>query len=92
MAHPIPELIAIETRMDFLEVKIMDSLEAIKTHQERMCDDIAKIKEAVYNPDDGLYARLRALEADTHQKNKLLWVLLTTILTVSAAGLVAYLQ
>ena len=92
MAHPIPELIAIETRMDFLEVKIMDSLEAIKMRQERMCDDIAKIKEAVYNPDDGLYARLRALEADTRQKNKLLWALLTTILTVMAAGLVAYLQ
>jgi hypothetical protein len=34
----------------------------LHANQERMGDDISKIKEAVYNPDEGLYARLRALE------------------------------
>ena len=91
MVQSNPKLVAIETRMDFLEEKIMDSLETMKNNQERMCADIGKIKEAVYNPDDGLYARLRALEADTSQKNKLMWVLLTTVLTSIAAAIVAHL-
>ena len=91
MVQSNPKLVAIETRMDFLEEKIMDSLETMKNNQERMCADIGKIKEAVYNPDDGLYARLRALEADTRQKNKLMWVLLTTVLTSIAAAIVAHL-
>ena len=30
--------------------------------QDQMMDDVKKIKEAVYNPDSGIYARLRALE------------------------------
>lgn len=91
MVQNNPKLVAIETRMDFLEEKIMDSLETMNKTQERMCVDIGKIKEAVYNPDDGLYARLRALEADTSQKNKLMWVLLTTVLTSIAAAIVAHL-
>ena len=49
-------------RVEFLEDKIVDSLETVKETQARMCDDISKIKEAVYNPDTGLYARLRTLE------------------------------
>ena len=51
-------------RVEFLEDKIVDSLEIVKETQERMCADITKIKEAVYNPDTGLYARLRTLEED----------------------------
>ena len=51
MVQNNPKLVAIETRMDFLE----------------------------------------ALEADTSQKNKLMWVLLTTVLTSIAAAIVAHL-
>ena len=40
----------------------MDGIDAVKDKQEEMADDIAKIKEAVYNPDEGLYARIRLLE------------------------------
>ena len=42
--------------------RMLSSVEALAEHQNRMSDDISKIKEAVYNPDEGLYARLRALE------------------------------
>ncbi len=42
--------------------RLMDAIDGVKDRQEDMADDIAKIKEAVYNPDEGLYARLRALE------------------------------
>ena len=42
--------------------QMMDKIETVKEKQEEMADDITKIKEAVYNPDSGLYARLRELE------------------------------
>ena len=38
------------------------AIDTVKDKQEEMAEDIAKIKEAVYNPDSGLYARLRELE------------------------------
>jgi len=42
--------------------RLLSGIEALSVNQERMGEDISKIKEAVYNPDEGLYARLRALE------------------------------
>ena len=56
MSQTAQEIVALKARVDFLEEKIMDSLETMKQTQERMCSDISKIKEAVYNPDNGLYA------------------------------------
>ena len=41
----------------------MDGIDNIKDRQEEMADDSGKIKEAVYNPDEGIYARLRELES-----------------------------
>ena len=37
-------------------------IEKMAERQDQMMDDVKKIKEAVYNPDSGIYARLRALE------------------------------
>ena len=42
------------------ELKI--EIEKMSERQDEMLDDVKKIKEAVYNPDSGIYARLRALE------------------------------
>tara|TARA_B100000579_G_C22043997_1_gene493976 strand:- start:12 stop:362 length:351 start_codon:yes stop_codon:yes gene_type:complete len=42
--------------------RLMDGIDSVKEKQDVMADDIAKIKEAVYNPDEGLYARIRELE------------------------------
>jgi len=38
--------------------RLINGIDTLHVTQERMCDDISKIKEAVYNPDSGLYARL----------------------------------
>ena len=67
----------LSTRVEFLEDKIMDALEVVRLNQERMGVDIAKIKEAVYNPDQGLYVRLRILEEESKSRAKFLWVLLS---------------
>ena len=37
-------------------------IENMAERQDQMIEDVKKIKEAVYNPDSGIYARLRALE------------------------------
>jgi len=79
-------------RVEFLEDKIVDSLEIVKETQQRMCDDISKIKEAVYNPDTGLYARLRTLEEDVKSKNKFLWILLSMGVGSMGAAIISHLN
>lgn len=87
--HNVAELAA---RVEFLEEKIMDALESVKENQERMCADIGKIKEAVYNPDNGLYARLRTLEEDVKSKNKFLWILLSMAIGSIGAAVISHLN
>ena len=42
-----------------------------------MSDDVSKIKEAVYNPDVGLYARLRVVEEEKKRATKFGWLVLS---------------
>ena len=46
---------------------------------------IAKIKEAVYNPDQGLYARLRELETWKSTSSKMIWTLFTSVVGLIGA-------
>ena len=87
-----PNLTELSARVEFLEERIMDALESVKENQERMCADIVKIKEAVYNPDNGLYARLRTLEEDVKSKNKFLWVLLSMGIGSIGAAIISHLN
>mgnify|MGYP003658543038 CR=1 FL=1 len=43
-------------------IELKGQIERMSERQEEMVEDVKKIKEAVYNPDQGLYARLRSLE------------------------------
>ena len=76
-AEQLRTITELSTRVEFLEEKIMDALEIVKDNQERMGADISKIKEAMYNPDQGLYARLRILEEESKSRAKFLWILLS---------------
>ena len=60
--------------------RMMDNIEIVKDKQEEMAEDIAKIKEAVYNPDSGIYARIRELEGFKRQVSKVLWIIVTTLI------------
>ena len=53
--------------------------------QEEMSDHIAKIKEAVYNPDQGIYARLRELESWKETSTKLIWLIITSMIGLTTA-------
>ncbi len=65
--------------------KLVLTLETVKDKQEEVADDVGKIKEAVYNPDEGLYARLRALEAWKGTSSKMIWTLFTTVVGLVGA-------
>ncbi len=70
MPSNIPEevitLLEINQSMSNLGTKIDvlgSGISGIKDDIDGMADDISKIKEAMYNPDKGLYARQALLEA-----------------------------
>ena len=66
---------------------MIQSIDVVKEKQEEMAEDVAKIKEAVYNPDSGLYARLRELESWKETSSRLLWMLITSVVTLAAAAI-----
>jgi hypothetical protein len=79
-------------RVEFLEDKIMDSLEAVKETQEKMGEDISKIKEAMYNPDAGVYARLKIVEEQRKNSSRLVWFLFTLIVGSAGAAITTFLK
>ena len=77
-------LIEVRTKLDRLQLGI----EAVKDKQEEISDDVAKIKEAVYNPDSGLYARIRALESWKNTSSRMIWTLLTSVIALISAFII----
>ena len=65
--------------------QVMDKIETVKEKQEEMAEDIITIKEAVYNPDSGLYARLRELESWKDTSSRLIWLIITSVTALIAA-------
>ena len=80
-----------ETNKDFLvdlEIKfdrLITNIDGVKEKQEEMLENINKIKEAVYNPDEGLYARLKALESWKNTSSKMIWTLFTSMIGLISA-------
>lgn len=50
-----------------VNIKHMDS------KQDEMLNDVKSIKEAIYNPETGLYARVRTLEQWQSNMSKIIW-------------------
>lgn len=71
----------IQSKLD----RICNGMEVMSDKQEEMSEDIAKIKEAVYNPDQGLYARLRELESWKQTSSRMIWTLFTTVVGLVGA-------
>ena len=65
--------------------QVMQKLDNVKDKQEEMAEDIGKIKEAVYNPDEGLYARLRELESWKNTSSRLLWLINKSLVGLTVA-------
>ncbi len=76
-------------KLDGKLTRMLDTIEAVKDRQDGMADDLTKIKEAVYNPDQGLYARVRELESWKKTQAKLMWMVVTAAIGVAAAAVAA---
>ena len=50
-----------------VNIKHMDS------KQDEMLQDVKSIKEAIYNPETGLYARVRTLEQWQSSMSRIIW-------------------
>lgn len=79
-----------EIKIDIVELsgKIDRMADNLLVVRER-CDEIAicvnKVKKAVYEPDEGLYARIRELEQWKDQSSKILWIITTSVVGLATA-------
>ena len=60
-------------------LEIKNDIERIAEKQDEMISDIRDVKSAIYNPDSGLYARLRALEQWKNAQSKIQWGVIMTV-------------
>jgi len=73
-------------------VEINNDLKGMVQKQEELHNDIRDVKSAIYNPDSGLYTRIRDLDErikdlESWQGNvtKILWTIATTVTGLVAA-------
>ena len=72
--------------------KLCITMESVRDKQDEMIENVSKIKEAVYNPDEGLYARIRALESWKDTSSKVIWTLFTAVIGLSSAVVIKLLK
>jgi len=51
-----------QQKLTVMMIELSGKVQILLDKQEELADNISKIKEAVYNPDSGLYARLKELD------------------------------
>jgi L-ribulose-5-phosphate 3-epimerase UlaE len=54
-------------------VRLTMTIELMSGKQDQMLEDVKKIKEAMYNPEQGIYARIRDLEQWQNGVSRVLW-------------------
>ena len=75
-------------KIDVKMSQLVSDISVMKEKQEEMAEGIAELKNAAYHPDEGLYARVRALEAWKSTSSKMMWILFTSFVgTVGAVVL-----
>jgi len=60
-----------EIKQALMELTV--NIKHMDTKQDQMIDDLKSIKEAIYNPETGLYARVRDLEQWQQGMSKVIW-------------------
>ena len=71
-------------KLTIMMTEVGAKVQTLLDKQDELADNISKIKEAVYNPDQGLYARLtrldarlEALEAWKNTNTKAMWLIVS---------------
>jgi len=55
-------------------VNLTHQIQRMSEKQDEMYQDVRQIKEAIYNPDQGLYARVRDLEQWQSSMSRIAWI------------------
>ena len=76
---------AVFHQLDAKIEKVVNAIESVRDKQDEMAEDVSKIKEAVYDPDQGLYARIRELETWKRTSSRMIWTLFTTMIGLIGA-------
>ncbi len=79
-----------EQKLVLMIADLSSKVQTILDKQEELAENVTKIKEAVYNPDEGIYARLRELENWKKTSSRLIWLIITTSMGVLTAGIINY--
>ena len=84
-----------EIQIDLVEIdgklqRLMDAIQTVKERQEAVALHISQIKKAVYDPDQGIYARLRELESWKRGHTKLMWITVSSLVGICTAVSVNY--
>ena len=66
-----------ETELVLALAELTSKIETLLEKQDELVEAMSKLKEAVYNPDIGLYARLRVVEDQKKSTSKLLWIIIS---------------
>jgi arginine decarboxylase-like protein len=79
-------------KLSVMMAEISSKMQIILDKQEELADNIEKIKDAVYDPDKGLYARLKdldtrilGLEKWKDSTTKLMWIVTTALVGLSVS-------
>tara|TARA_R100000700_G_C3098285_1_gene96521 strand:+ start:383 stop:676 length:294 start_codon:yes stop_codon:yes gene_type:complete len=64
--------------IDFELQKISMGIDDMKEKQDEIAEDVKKIKEAVYHPDQGIYSRLKEIETWKKSIQKAMWIVTST--------------
>jgi peptidoglycan hydrolase CwlO-like protein len=75
------------TALDKKVDRMLSSIDNLKEKQDDVAKDISKIKEAVYHPDDGIYARLKVIETWKENQTKATWIGITAIIGLAVKQL-----
>ena len=67
------------TKITTCILEIKNDIERIAEKQDEMVRDMRDVKTAIYNPDSGLYARLRAIEQWKEAQAKIQWGVIMTV-------------
>ena len=63
-------------------VNLTHQIQRMSEKQDEMYQDVRQIKEAIYNPDQGLYARVRDLEQWQGGMARIAWIFGSSIVAL----------
>ena len=73
-----------QQKLTIMMTEVAAKMQVLLDKQDELADNVSKIKEAVYNPDQGLYARLtrldsrlELLEAWKGNNTKVMWLIVS---------------